>query len=93
MFCATRLISNDEWLEYLSAFEAHWQLLHYPHDMLLMAVNETRVMMRLFVGVPRTEDLLTYSGFEQTERNSLPKAPILLAEHRHVFQAMFESGG
>jgi hypothetical protein len=93
MFWTTRLISNDEWLEYLSVFEAHWQLLRYPRDMLLMAVNETRTMMRVFVGVPRSEDLLTYSGFEQTERNLLPKAPILLAGHIDVFQAMFQSGG
>ena len=93
MFWATRLISNDEWLEYLSAFEAHWQLLHYPCDMLLMAVNETRTMMSLFVGVPRSEDLLTYSGFERTERKLLPRAPILLAGHSGVFRAMFPSGG
>ena len=93
MFWATRSISTDEWLEYLGAFEAHWQLLHYPRDMLLMAANETRAKMRLFVGVPRSEDLLTYSAFEWTDRKFLPRAPILLAGHRDVFQAMFESGG
>ncbi|GJE42764.1 hypothetical protein [Methylobacterium soli] len=93
MFWATCTISTGEWLEYLGAFEVHWQLLHYPRDMLLMAANETRTTMRLFVGVPRSEDLLTYSGFERTERKFLPRAPILLAGNHDVFQAMFESGG
>ncbi|GEP07190.1 hypothetical protein [Methylobacterium oxalidis] len=93
MFWATRLIVNDEWLEYLSAFEAHWQLLRYPRDMLLMAANETCTVMRLFVGVPRPEDLLAYSGFEQTERIALPRAPILLAGRHEVYQAMFQTGG
>ena len=93
MIWATRRLDLGEDFYIRELFEAQSSAFGSPRDMMLIAVDEDTKSRRLFVGVPDGGLLNAYHGFELCLRRDLPKAPVLIAGHQDVFQAMFQAGG
>ena len=93
MLWATRLLNAGKDFYIRELFEAQSAALGKPRDMMLVAVEREDGKHRLFVGVPDEELLNAYYGFDFCLKRDLPKAPVLIAGHQDVFQAMFQSGG
>lgn len=93
MLWMRRLFDNPDWADIHASFDEQFAMLGRPRDMMLLAAPLGDGRHRLFIGVPEASLMAAYYGFDPVLRTGLPRAPILLAGHQDVFQAMFQSGG